>query len=62
MELLKVKENAKGEIIGMDYDLNKIYTISAHLTEYLNNHLKNYDELSSDLKKDFKTSESSILF
>ena len=62
LELLKVKENAKGEIIGMDYDLNKIYTISAHLTEYLNNHLKNYDELSSDLKKDFKTSESSILF
>lgn len=62
LELLKVKENVKGEIIGMDYDLNKIYTISAHLTEYLNNHLKNYDELSSDLKKDFKTSESSILF
>lgn len=62
LNLLEVKENKNGEIIGMDYDLNKIYTISAHLTEYLNNHLKNYDELSSTLKKDFKMNESSLLF
>ena len=62
LNLLEVKENKNGEIIGMDYDLNKIYTISTHLTEYLNNHLKNYDELSSTLKKDFSMNESSLLF
>lgn len=62
LNLLEVKENKNGEIIGMDYDLNKVYTISAHLTEYLNHHLKNYDELSSPLKKDFSMNESSLLF
>ena len=62
LNLLEVKENKNGEIIGMDYDLNKIYTISTHLTEYLNNHLKNCDELSSTLKKDFRMNESSLLF
>lgn len=62
LNLLEVKENKNGEIIGMDYDLNKVYTISAHLTEYLNHHLKNCDELSSNLKKDFRMNESSLLF
>ncbi len=62
LNLLEVKENKNGEIIGMDYDLNKVYTISAHLTEYLNHHLKNCDELSSTLKKDFRMNESSLLF
>lgn len=62
LNLLEVKENKNGEIIGMDYDLNKVYTISAHLTEYLNHHLKNYNELSSTLKKDFRMNESSLLF
>ena len=62
LNLLEVKENKNGEIIGMDYDLNKVYTISAHLTEYLNHHLKNCDELSSTLKKDFSMNESSLLF
>ena len=27
LNLLEVKENKNGEIIGMDYDLNKIYTM-----------------------------------
>ena len=40
LNLLKVKENSKGEIIGMDYDLSKIYTLSENLTEYLDEQLK----------------------
>ncbi len=59
-ELLKITKNKDDEIIALDYDLNKTYTLLNEFVSKVNNNVQNFDKFQN-FDSNFKTEKNSLI-
>ncbi len=59
-ELLKITKNKDDEIIALDYDLNKTYSLLNEFMSKVNNNVQNFDEFKN-FDSNFKTEKNSLI-
>ena len=59
-ELLKITKNKDNEIIALDYDLNKTYSLLNEFVSKVNNNVQHFDEFKN-FDSNFKTEKKSLI-